>query len=340
MATIGSHYFRNCLQGARRRGVDPGMLLARADVPATVLKPFERGTVEQMARLVRCIWDELDDEFMGFTRTRVKRGVFEMMARLTLQTMSVDEMFKLGVRFYNLITDDITMEIDYVDDEVIFTMRMTAEELDPKHYFIEFFLVIWHRFLGWACGSPLPLSWAAFTYGAPVDYFEEFKYLFPCRHIFNARHTCLAFPAESLRLPIVRDPSELEELLKFAPLHFMTMPNQDQSYTRKIRSFLLTKYGDSMQFPVFSLVARHLNVTEQTLRRRLHSESSSYRNIKENIRRDVALRRLLRSNEAISDIALAVGYSETRAFTRAFRQWTGASPIGYRHQFMRSSNNQ
>ncbi|MFG1420917.1 AraC family transcriptional regulator [Roseixanthobacter liquoris] len=334
MATIGSHYFRECLRGARAKGVRTQTLLDRANVPAVVLAPLGRGTTQQMASLVRCIWNELDDEFMGFTQMRVKRGVFEMMARLVLQCVSVEEMFELGVRFYNLITDDIVMRLERTPDEVIFNVTMKREDLDPAHYFIEFWLVIWHRFLGWACGSPVPLNWAAFTYECPSNYLEEFKYLFPCRHYFNAESTCISVPREHLKLPVIRSNKELEEFLACAPLNFMTMPNLDQSYTRRIRSLLVSEYGEGMQFPAFSEVAVHLHMTEQTLRRRLREESSSYRGIKENIRRDTALRKLLRGNASIGDIALSVGYSETRAFTRAFRQWTGTSPVRYRREVL------
>ncbi|SHH14701.1 AraC family transcriptional regulator [Pollutimonas bauzanensis] len=325
------------MRGAQSKGVDVQRLLDLADVPASVLDPFGRGSAQQMASLVRCIWKELDDEFMGFTQTRIKRGVFEMMARLVLHCTCIEEMLRLGVRFYNLITDDIIMGVEHVSNEVIFRVDMTRKDLDPAHYFLEFWLVIWHRFLGWASGSPVPLNWAAFAYESPTDYLEEFKYLFPCRHVFNVKHTCISFPIESLRLPIIRNVYELEELLAFAPLNFMTMPNQDQSYTRKIRAFLVSQYGEEMQFPAFGLVADHLHMTEQTLRRRLRDESSSYRGIKENIRRDSALRKLLRGNASIGDIAMSLGYSETRAFTRAFRQWTGTSPVRYRHQILRAS---
>lgn len=334
MATIGSHYFRECLRGARARGLSPQDLLDRAGVPASVLAPLGRGTTQQMASLVRCIWSELDDEFMGFTDRRARRGTFEMMARLVLHCVSVEELFALGVRFYNLMTDGIAMNLSQEGKELVFTVTMKREELDPAHYFIEFWLVIWHRFLGWACGCPVPLNWAAFTYDCPTNYLEEFKYLFPCRHYFNSESTCISVPLDHLKRPVIRSSRELEDFLACAPLDFMTMPNRNESFMRRVRSFLITEYGESMKFPSFEEVARNLHMTEQTLRRRLREESSSYRGIKENIRRDAALQKLLRGNASIGDIANSVGYSETRAFTRAFRQWTGTSPVRYRREVL------
>jgi AraC-like DNA-binding protein len=39
---------------------------------------------------------------------------------------------------------------------------------------------------------------------------------------------------------------------------------------------------------------------------------------------------LLKTKKTVSTIAASLGYSETRAFTRAFKQWTGMSPRDYR----------
>jgi AraC-like DNA-binding protein len=71
-------------------------------------------------------------------------------------------------------------------------------------------------------------------------------------------------------------------------------------------------------------------MTEQTLRRKLKDESTSYRAIKETIRRDVAVEKLLGSSMAVDEVSSLLGYSESRAFTRAFLQWTGLSPAKYR----------
>lgn len=81
MATIDAYYFRVCTRGAQRAGIDVSVLLAAAGIdPAAPERPGWRGPVEAMARLVRAIWDELDDEAMGFTRHGLKRGAFVLIA--------------------------------------------------------------------------------------------------------------------------------------------------------------------------------------------------------------------------------------------------------------------
>lgn len=48
---------------------------------------------------------------------------------------------------------------------------------------------------------------------------------------------------------------------------------------------------------------------------------------------DLAIEKLIRGNHSVAMIAEMLGYSESRAFTRAFKQWTGMSPVHYRDHF-------
>ena len=66
------------------------------------------------------------------------------------------------------------------------------------------------------------------------------------------------------------------------------------------------------------------------LSRKLASEGTSFRAVKEEVRRDVAIQRLVKTREPIDLIAASVGFDNTPAFHRAFRTWTGSTPRGYR----------
>ena len=112
----------------------------------------------------------------------------------------------------------------------------------------------------------------------------------------------------------------------------MMIPADETSVSRRVRTFLLAGRKLPLDFPSFIDVADHLQMTEQTLRRKLKSESASYRDIKEAIRRDIAVQKLMESKMSVEQISLILGYSEPRAFTRAFQQWTGLSPIRYRNR--------
>nr|WP_242402396.1 helix-turn-helix transcriptional regulator [Komagataeibacter kakiaceti] len=72
-----------------------------------------------------------------------------------------------------------------------------------------------------------------------------------------------------------------------------------------------------------------------TLQRRLAQENLTYSAILEETRHAEALRYLSSTSHDISEIAMALAYTETSAFSRAFRKWSGQSPRAYRKQNMK-----
>jgi AraC-like DNA-binding protein len=77
-------------------------------------------------------------------------------------------------------------------------------------------------------------------------------------------------------------------------------------------------------------VAQALDVHPQTLRRRLSGEGITFKEIKNQLRRDTALHLLGKQGVSIEEIAYRSGFSESSAFIRAFKGWTGVTPYTYR----------
>ncbi|MGH8505832.1 MAG: AraC family transcriptional regulator [Stenotrophobium sp.] len=78
-------------------------------------------------------------------------------------------------------------------------------------------------------------------------------------------------------------------------------------------------------------IARQLNMSGRTLRRRLAASGVSFETLVENVRKTRALSLLTHSDAAVEHIASETGYSDVRNFRRAFKRWTGVSPSEYRH---------
>ena len=73
-------------------------------------------------------------------------------------------------------------------------------------------------------------------------------------------------------------------------------------------------------------VARQLAVSPRTLARRLSEEDTSFSDVLENLRNDLAARYLGEKEFGVAQIAWLLGYQETSAFSRAFKRWTGKTP--------------
>ena len=326
MAKVDIHYFNQALDCAVRKGFDGDDILLTLGIIITPNQ--QRVDGEQMARLVQYVWAKLNDEFLGCTQHPCKTGIFPFMAHHVFHYKSLDKMLEQGISFYNLVTDDVQMKLVRAGDVAEFEFVFSHPEHDPKHFFLEFWLIIWHRFSSWLIDVKIPLTQVCFTHPKP-KHSQEAKLLFSCRHSFNRPVVKFCFHTKYLDLPCVRTRKELTRFLRESPADLITIPGSGQSYKAQIKAILMHDESDVLYCPSFETLALNLNMSAQTLRRRLKVEGTSYPAIKDEIRRDLAIDYLLMSNRNINYISTALGFSEPRSFTRAFKQWTGVSPSKY-----------
>ncbi|NIB41255.1 AraC family transcriptional regulator [Pseudomaricurvus alkylphenolicus] len=331
MATIGTHYIKTALGGAIARGLDPKALLRQARIPEKPLRdPKARIHVDLVAKLYDGIAKALNDEFMGFTERPLKVGTFDLMAEWVSSAETLEELLQKGIRFYNQITDELHVTLEYEGDHVYFTTELRRPELDFEHFYIEYWHVIWHRFASWYIGKPIKLLGAYINY-VPLDA-EEFQVLYRCPTHLKAKYNRFVFHRKYLHEPLVKSQRELQIFLHRAPIDLLTIPGEDTSLSARINQMLDPKPNTVLELPNSQEIARRLDISEQTLRRRLGAEGTSYQQIKDNLRSDLAAKLLANRSLSISEVARLLNFSEPRAFTRAFKQWQGVTPRAFRAQ--------
>ncbi|MCB5199930.1 helix-turn-helix transcriptional regulator [Loktanella sp. TSTF-M6] len=77
-------------------------------------------------------------------------------------------------------------------------------------------------------------------------------------------------------------------------------------------------------------VALALDISRSTLQRRLRAEGTSYQDVLDSTRRDIAIRYLTKTTLRADAIAQVLGYRDANSFSRSFRRWTGQAPVAFR----------
>jgi AraC-like DNA-binding protein len=83
--------------------------------------------------------------------------------------------------------------------------------------------------------------------------------------------------------------------------------------------------------PTVEQIAAELGTSPRSLHRQLAAEGTSYQRVLDGLRRDQAVR-AVGDGEPFKAIAAAVGFADPRAFRRAFKRWTGATPQQFRRR--------
>ena len=77
-------------------------------------------------------------------------------------------------------------------------------------------------------------------------------------------------------------------------------------------------------------VARELDISPRLLRYKLSQAGTTFSDLLADFRMILARRLLTRTEERLDHIAYVTGFSEPSSFYRAFKRWTGLTPIQYR----------
>jgi len=82
--------------------------------------------------------------------------------------------------------------------------------------------------------------------------------------------------------------------------------------------------------PTPDQTAKQLRMSPRTLQRRLQQQGTSFKLLVEEVRKEQALQHVQNSSMPLAEIAFVLGFSEVSAFHRAFKRWTGQTPIEVR----------
>jgi len=132
----------------------------------------------------------------------------------------------------------------------------------------------------------------------------------------------LLFAKHDLDLPITdRDPQIYKLAKSFVDHHFPSTAPPLSARVRTIVEVLLPE-GEC----TLAGVASKLGMHPRTLQRRLRADGESFEEIKDGVRRDVALRCIVESSLPLMRVAEILGYSDTSVLSRSCYRWFSASP--------------
>jgi len=319
------------LAGARRAGHDVGRLLRESGIaPRLVSRPEARVRVDRFARLTRCTSALMQDELYGLLSRPVPLGATRFMAYAMLHTETVHGALQRCVEFNRLFDNSLRYELRVDRSSVRLELHRVPGQEVLNSFAIEASLAFPHRLAGWLANERIILDQVEVDCGPP-DYVAEYRGVFYGAPVLFGR-TCssIQFDRGYLDRPIVQTESSLDIYLGRVPLDTYMPLHANGRMTLDVRNRAMSSFERRGLIPEFERVAAELDVHPQALRRRLKREGSSYRSITNHIRRDAAIHHLGTRRMSIEEVAERTGYSEPSAFIRAFKSWTGLTPLSFR----------
>lgn len=319
------------MRGCVNQGADPEYILRSLALDPSILSTvdgqFPRRKVGEM---LRAIASALQDETLGFLSRKTRPGGTAMAIYACLSSENLREAIRHWQTFWMTVQEDMDLTIEEHGDEVHLIGRSpwTKDESLENYAFIIWINFLQLRVFIWLIGKPILLDRLCFEFARPSTA-EEYSEMFPTRIYFGKTVNSMVLNREYMNLPIVQTPKTAKSFIDILP-DLMTTQWADNSLSGRIS--LLLKGSDHLDLMTFDSAARSLQLAPDVLRRRLKKEGYTFKDIKESVRRDLAIYHLQSTQLRISEIGYRLGFSEPSTFNRAFKKWTGKTPGDFRSE--------
>jgi AraC-like DNA-binding protein len=298
------------------RGIDSKMLL---DPDATVPMSVCVGLLADGVRATG------DDNLGLHVAEHAELGSFDVTFYAMVSSPTLGAAFERVYRYQRLIHETSQVRLEQSGDRALLSHRLPGGMAAPRQT-AELLLAAWVRAGRVATRTMWSPAEVRFAHRAPRDSRDHERFFgAPLR--FATGENALVLPPELLDLPCRRTDPTLLSLLDRYAADRLAVPRA-ATFADRSRA-ALSEELQAGKVTARGLAAR-LTVSVRTLHRSLAAEGTSYRRLLDQLRLDIAERHLMDDRMSVAEVAFLVGFSEISAFHRAFKRWTGRTPVTFR----------
>jgi len=311
-------------------GVDADRLFADAGLdPAKINDPVFRYPLENARRAWSLAAARVPDPCFGAQVGAHWRPTdLHALGFAFLSSPTLHNALQRIVRFNAIVDDVITFEATAQDQVLLLTYRNDREDL-PDIAALE--VARWSIVVAMcrlaAGGNFTPLRVELTNAGDAC--LDNYRGYFGCEVLAPRPQSRLVCDLAALDLPLPAPNTDLARINERAITDYLDRLHGDalaKQVAQLIRELLATGHLSAER------VAQAACMTPRTLQRRLAQEGTSYKAVLEEVRSRLAQDYLRDPRLSMAEISYLLGFSEPSAFARAFRRWTGVSPLQLRRQ--------
>jgi AraC-like DNA-binding protein len=248
-------------------------------------------------------------------------GAFGIVEYVCRSAPTLGDALRQWVRYLNLLDDAVEVALEIDGDRACLRLVRESEAPAPASHELCFALVV--DYARKLVTSPIRITAVELAHRAPGDV-AAYRAWFDAPVQFNASETQLVLPRAALDHELTSSDPVLLAILTRAAEDVARRTSDDPSLAAQVARVLRDALRDDAGN--IDTVAKRLGMTSRSLQRRLKDEGSSFQVVRDTTRKELA-RRYLDARLSIAEISFLLGFSEPSAFFRAFKRWTGLTPL-------------
>ncbi len=314
------------------QGIAPKASLSGTGLsPQSLADPDTLTSVRQYITVVRNALELCKNPETPFlTGSRIPLSAYGMYGFAVVCSPTIREYFQVAVKYHRLATPLLSMSwreegsyaswifpmnsgVTYPDSLARFLMEQQLTQLSTHLRDVV------------EQDNCLPVR-AALSYPAPVHAHLYKRYL-GCQVRFNQAMSELVYPKAILSAKPRMAHGLTSKIMRDTCDRILGEVKTSTGVSGEVYQIIASTPGHS---PTMEDVAKQFATTVRTLNRKLRSEGTSFTQILDDVRCNLAKEYLRSTKLSIEDISDLVGFSDAANFRHAFRRWTGSTPAYYR----------
>lgn len=322
------------IQGMRKAGIDVDQKLQSIGLRVDALDPSSIIHPSLEHDVLKVVGDGIEPIKGLFVGQHYALAGYGPLLMLLVTSPTVRHALNEGIRFQQLthLTGELSLEFKQHQIALCYTPKNLTDELSVLMAQSEIsgtFKFIGDLYKMMGLPAPELNIELPFQYPDNAADLKQYHDYYGTHVEFDAPRAAFWFDQAVLNVKIPSADSVTFAIYEKKCITELERLNEDEdvpSLLQRVHDYLELQSG---LMPSMAETAQALNVPERTLRHQLQQLGTSYKQIREEIIKDKALRMIEYKQYSIEMIAELLGYSEPAAFNHAFKRWFGQSPRQY-----------
>jgi AraC-like DNA-binding protein len=259
-------------------------------------------------------------------------SAFDPLAPLVANAATLRQALQMIWRFQSLALEGISLHLTENAETAGLHCELPRSHKSTDRFLAEFAMGGFARVLRYFGCRKGDLHAVCFEHKRP-SYHHVYAEVFADKSRFAQPFTGLMFAAHLLDRPHLRANSALRTHAHSQAVQRLVGFSRRTDLIGRLRAYLLQQ--PASQLPDMPVAARELGVSVRTLRRRLAQAGESFRTLTQEVQASQARDLLGNQHLKLKAVAKALGFASVEPFHRAFKRWTGLTPLQYRYARLR-----
>jgi AraC-like DNA-binding protein len=326
--TVIAGYGLSIARALEHAGIDSRRVFAAAGIEGMLDNdPMRRLPLSTITRLYQVCVEVTGDPYFGLTVARfIQAPTLHALGFGLLASSTLMDFCTRVQRYFRLVSQSAVIEIEHRGDSVYFASTPVPEVCPQTQDAWIGLMLRMIRLLYRDDFRPLAVE---FAHPVPDGGDGPYVAFFGAPASFDCKAAALILAAADMEVPLEGASPELARFNDNLAVEYIAkLDRADVVANTRAHIIELLPGGECSK----TRVANAIGMSTSALQQRLTERGTSFHELLNEIRREMACSYLQRSGVSVTEITFLLGFTDVSNFTRAFKRWTGMSPTKYRDQ--------